>query len=142
MEMSLKEKFQYFLERQDVKEQLHRGAMRASVIPLQSRGEHTEQKNLLIVRVKDDQTGGASVGKSLRICRFGEYLGYSPRAKRGCWIISLRRVLVPGGGECINRRNASRGSEESFRSVRSRRRFLMMSWGASKYRSSGIRPSH
>ena len=34
LKMSLKEKFHYFLERQDVKEQLYRGAMRAVVIPL------------------------------------------------------------------------------------------------------------
>ena len=73
MKMSLRDKFRYFLERQDVKEQLHRGAMRAVVIPLQWSREHKEQENLLIVRVKDDQTSGASVGKSLRTHLFAKF---------------------------------------------------------------------
>ena len=54
LKMSLKEKFHYFLERQDVKEQLYRGAMRAVVIPLQSPMERKEQENLLLIRTKGD----------------------------------------------------------------------------------------
>ncbi len=64
--MPLKEKFRYFLERQDVKEQLPYGEMRVVVIPLQSSREGQEQENLLLIRTKGDLKSGADVVKALK----------------------------------------------------------------------------
>ena len=61
MKMPLKEKFRHFLQIKDVKEQLHKGRLRAVVIPLQSPKEYKEQENLLLIRTKGDLQSGADV---------------------------------------------------------------------------------
>ncbi len=64
--MSLKEKFRYFLQRQDVKDRLKRGEMRVVVIPLQSPEEGGRQENLLLIRTKGNLKNDTDVTKVLR----------------------------------------------------------------------------
>lgn len=87
LKMPLQEKFRYFLERQDVKEQLHRGDMCAVVIPLQLPGDlelgwkkgFNEQENLLLIRAKGDLKNGADVVNAL--CKSVPFTVFSPYEK-------------------------------------------------------------